>query len=190
MGLLDGLYAQLAAILWPWLVPAVAVAVVSLPAGLGLMSWASRRRFHRRNFAGVEEFGSWGQSVGHRLLESVIELLARVFLAAGIIALAAAIGAVAFGRYRDVAPSTSSASAIASPSASVDVGGARRALKDSAPNIYRALTDPGHPKTAAQGGTVSYEWTYLDKKSGASVQVKRIRITLDTAGKIVGVTNP
>ena len=41
--------------------------------------WIGSRRFGRRNFAGVEQFSSFGSSVGHRVAEGLVGLVAMVF---------------------------------------------------------------------------------------------------------------
>jgi hypothetical protein len=84
--LLNPMYAQWAHAMAPWVLPLAAVAVLLTPTGLALMVWSSRRRFYRRNFAGVEEFPSYGHVVGNRLIEGLVERSGSLLLMFGLIA--------------------------------------------------------------------------------------------------------
>jgi hypothetical protein len=190
---MDGVYAEWGRVLLPWLWPAIALAVASLTLGLILAAFVGRRRFARRNFAGIEEFGSYGEAVGHRLVEALAGLLASVLLAVGLLAFALALGGFIFGPYSRLsvpangvgqrAP-TSTPTGAGLPQASVNVEQAKKALKHTAPSVYKTLTDPSHPKTAVRGSQVTYEWNYLDKRNPATVQVRRVQITLNADGEI------
>jgi len=184
--MLDGMYAEWGRVLAPWLWPAVFAMIAGLAIGFRLVAWSGKRRFARRNFAGVEQFDSYGQSVGHRMLESLVDLAAMPFLFVGMCGFVVVLGAVVFGHYG----SSPMAATASGESVAVDVSQARAVLKESDPDTYKALVDSKHPKTTVDGTNVSYEWEYVDKQSRASAQVKRIRITLDSSGRIVGVTNP
>lgn len=88
-----------------------------------------------------------------------------------------------------------SGGAIMTPSATAstpvsDVPAAQRALKDAAPNIYDALLEKDAPVVTQDVAGVAYEWEYLEKTSKDSVLVKKIRITLDAAGNIIGTRMP
>ena len=63
-----------------YLAPAVLIAGVSFSIAVVLRLWTGRRRFGRRNFAGVEEFDGYGQAVGKRLLEGFVGLVMALFL--------------------------------------------------------------------------------------------------------------
>jgi hypothetical protein len=180
--LFDAMYADIGRAAAPWLVPASILAITGLGLGFALAAWVGRRRFHRRNIAGIEEFASYGQAVGHGLVEWLVMLVSAVFLIVGMLAFFVAAGGIIFGRYH--AP-VSAGSTAAAP---VDVLAAKAALKDADPVVYKTLANPDHPKIAVNRGLVSYEWEYLDKRTAASVQVKRIKITLDSDGRIVGVS--
>ena len=59
------------------------VGILLAVIGLALRYVINRRIFNRRNAAGVEEFTSYGASVGIRLLESIGRLLGLLLLLAG-----------------------------------------------------------------------------------------------------------
>lgn len=84
--MLNPMYAQWAHAIAPWVLPLGVAAVLLTPAGAALMVWSSRRRFHRRNFAGVEEFPSYGHVVGNRLIEGLVERSGALVLAVGLLA--------------------------------------------------------------------------------------------------------
>jgi membrane-bound metal-dependent hydrolase YbcI (DUF457 family) len=71
--------------------------------------------------------------------------------------------------------------------ASVDIPLARKRLAEASPTIAAGLTDPDHPEVLSSNGLTSFTWQYLSKPTPSSVAVKRITITLDGAGHIVGV---
>jgi len=76
------------------------------------------------------------------------------------------------------------------PAAKPDVTAAQDALRDAAPNIYGALVNPNEPAVAPDGQNVAYEWEYLEKAGKESVNVKKISITLDGGGNIIGTKMP
>ena len=86
----DSMYATWAEALAPWLLPMGLVGVVATAAGIAMLMWAGRRRFNRRNFAGVQEFSSYGQAVGRRLVEALADSFGGVVMAIGLLALFAA----------------------------------------------------------------------------------------------------
>jgi len=88
--LLDSMYAVWADAMAPWILPMALMGVVAAPTGAALLMWAGRRRFNRRNFAGVQGFNSYGQSVAHRLVEGLVDSLGGVVLAVGLFSLFAA----------------------------------------------------------------------------------------------------
>lgn len=50
--------------------------------------WVSRRRFYRRNMAGVEEFRSYGGALITRAVERVVNLTSWCLLVVGLVAMA------------------------------------------------------------------------------------------------------
>lgn len=74
--MLDQVFAGFGALLAPWVRPAAILAGCSLAVTLALWAIIGRRRFNRRNFAGVEEFDSYGSAVGHGLFEALLEFVA------------------------------------------------------------------------------------------------------------------
>lgn len=91
----DSMYATWADAMAPWLLPLALVGLAGTPAGIVLMMWTGGRRFGRRNFAGVQEFDSFGSSVLLGLGEGLVSLLGRLLLVVGLFALFAA----AYGWY-------------------------------------------------------------------------------------------
>ncbi|MBN1461649.1 MAG: hypothetical protein JXA57_19125 [Armatimonadetes bacterium] len=97
---MDAVYAQWGEAMQPWLAPLTGLAILLIPAGLALLIWANRRRFKRRNFAGVEQFSSYGQSVGSRILEGLVDRIGVLLFASGLFAgFAAGYGWWLIGRY-------------------------------------------------------------------------------------------
>ncbi len=85
-GLFDSMYAQWGQALQPWILPLAGIGIVLTPLGIALVAWSGRRRFSRRNFAGVEEFSSYGHSVGSRIIEGLVDRLGAVVLLFGLLA--------------------------------------------------------------------------------------------------------
>nr|WP_286418822.1 hypothetical protein [Myroides odoratimimus] len=56
------------------------VAVLFLSFGVGLIYWINRRRFYRRNVAGLEGFSSFEASVFIHFLERIGKLLAYILI--------------------------------------------------------------------------------------------------------------
>jgi hypothetical protein len=96
----DSMYAEWAGALAPWIPIAVVLAIVFTPAGIGLIAWSGRRRFGRRNFAGIEEFSSYSHAVGSRLIEGFVDRVGVLALATGLLAGFFAAYAVFLQRYR------------------------------------------------------------------------------------------
>ena len=86
----DSMYASWAVATAPWILPLALIGILTTPAGVALLMWAGRRRFNRRNFAGVQEFSSYGQSAGHRLAEGLADSFGGLVMAVGLLALFAA----------------------------------------------------------------------------------------------------
>ncbi len=80
------MYAQWAHAMAPWVLPLGLTALLLGPSGIALMAWAGRRRFNRRNFAGIEEFSGYGDALGSRMIEGFISLMGRLFFAVGLLA--------------------------------------------------------------------------------------------------------
>jgi uncharacterized membrane protein len=53
--------------------------------GAALLYFRRRNKFNRRNVAGVEEFKSFEHSVGNRLLEMVMKIIAYLLIILGLI---------------------------------------------------------------------------------------------------------
>ena len=58
--------------------------IIFIIIGFFLYHWVNKRRFNRRNMAGVEGFKSYEQSVFIRFLEKIGKLLAYIFIILGI----------------------------------------------------------------------------------------------------------
>uniref|UniRef100_UPI0009B74ADF hypothetical protein n=1 Tax=Myroides odoratimimus TaxID=76832 RepID=UPI0009B74ADF len=56
------------------------VGILSLVLGIGLIYWINRRKFYRRNVAGLEGFSSFEASVFIRLLERIGKWLAYALI--------------------------------------------------------------------------------------------------------------
>jgi type II secretory pathway pseudopilin PulG len=83
----DPMYASWAVATEPWILPLALIGILATLAGVALLMWTGRRRFNRRNVAGVQEFSSYGQSVGHRLAESLVDSFGGLVMAVGLLAL-------------------------------------------------------------------------------------------------------
>lgn len=73
-----------------------------------------------------------------------------------------------------------------------DTALAERRLREAAPEIHSHLVNANSPivsEDPGRPGYVSYAWEYLDRKSKNRVTVRRIKITLDASGKMVGVSD-
>ncbi len=53
--------------------------------GAALLYFRRRNKFNRRNMAGVEEFKSFEHSVGNRLLELIMKIIAYLLIILGLI---------------------------------------------------------------------------------------------------------
>lgn len=65
--------------------PSLVIGIISLVLGIGLIYWISRRKFYRRNMAGLEGFSSFEASVVARLLERVGKWLAYALIIFGVL---------------------------------------------------------------------------------------------------------
>jgi len=92
----DPMYAGWARMSAPYFWPALGLAAVSLALAVVLWMWGGGRRFGRRNFAGVEEFGNYGSAVGSRLIESLADLLASALAFVFLLSSAVVIFCLAF----------------------------------------------------------------------------------------------
>lgn len=61
--------------------------IITLVLGIGLIYWINRRKFYRRNVAGLEGFSSFESSVFVRLLERIGKWIAYVLIILGILSL-------------------------------------------------------------------------------------------------------
>lgn len=57
--------------------------VVFLASCYGLY-WTGKRAFHRRNVAGIQEFGSYGGALATNALEGIIKIACRVGIVLGV----------------------------------------------------------------------------------------------------------
>ncbi len=147
---------------------------------LAALGGEGRRRGRRRSAGNAQDDVSV-ESVGRGVLAAVLAL--AVFAGVAFFATNYASRSWrAFSTQRQMAPSQPSATTPA-----INVPQAKQALQQSSPVIFAALVDPNRPETAVVGDVVTYEWEYLEKPTAASVQVKRIKITLDAEGRLVGV---
>lgn len=161
---------------WVWALVFVVLAAVG-----GEAKGGRRRRNTRRKSSSASAPRSFGQVLAQ--LGFALALFAVIVLAGGWF-----FQAMVQSLANSAARSIPSVTAPAVPArATMNVPQAKQALQASMPNIYAELTHPDGPTVAAAGPNVSYEWQYLNKTSSASVQVRRIQITLDASGKIVGL---
>lgn len=65
----------------------VVLGVVLVIAGAVLNTWIDRRRFYRRNAAGIEEFSSYGSAMAARGLEGLAQVGARLGIGGGVVLL-------------------------------------------------------------------------------------------------------
>jgi len=63
-----------------YLFPAILLAASSFGVAIVLRLWIGKRRFERRNFAGVEGFEDYGHAVKSRFVEGFVELIMTGFL--------------------------------------------------------------------------------------------------------------
>jgi hypothetical protein len=82
----DSIYAIWGTTLAPWLGRLALAACAHVPSGLLLVAWGGRRRLYRRNFAGVEEFNSYGHMVGSRLVEDLAGRIGALMFGLGAVA--------------------------------------------------------------------------------------------------------
>ena len=64
---------------------------------------------------------------------------------------------------------------------------ARQRLREAAPEIADAVTNPDSPQVESRGEYTSYTWEYLRKSAPNQAAVKSIELTLDGSGQIAGV---
>lgn len=63
----------------------LALGIIPLVIGIGLIYWISRRKFNRRNMAGLEGFSSFEKSVFVRFLERIGKWIAYALVIVGIL---------------------------------------------------------------------------------------------------------
>lgn len=85
------------------------------------------------------------------------------------------------------AASTSN-SAPAAATLESDVPRALLRLEEADSSIAAAITNPDTPVVARDGAYTSYTWEYLRQTAPNQVAVKKITITLDTSGQMVGAS--
>lgn len=59
--------------------------IIPLVIGIGLIYWINRRRFYRRNAAGVELFSGYNTAITVRFLERMGKLIAYALIIVGIL---------------------------------------------------------------------------------------------------------
>lgn len=59
--------------------------IIALALGIGIIYWINRRKFYRRNVAGLEGFSSFESSVFIRFMERIGKLLAYGLIILGIL---------------------------------------------------------------------------------------------------------
>ena len=65
--------------------PTLVIGIIALVLGFGLIYWIGRRKFYRRNMAGVEGFSSFEASVLVRFLERLGKWIAYALILIGLI---------------------------------------------------------------------------------------------------------
>jgi hypothetical protein len=65
-----------------------------------------------------------------------------------------------------------------------DVSGAKRALKDAAPEIYPLVTDLDKPTIGEEQGYPTYTWHYVKKLAANKVKVWAITLAIDQNGQV------
>ena len=59
--------------------------IIPLVVGIGLIYWINRRKFYRRNMAGIEGFSSFERSVFVRFIEGIGKWIAYALIIIGIL---------------------------------------------------------------------------------------------------------
>lgn len=67
--------------------PTLIIAIIAIVLGAGIIYWINRRKFYRRNVAGLEGFSSFESSVFVRLLELIGRWIAYALIIIGILSL-------------------------------------------------------------------------------------------------------
>lgn len=88
-------------------------------------------------------------------------------------------------------PPTAATTTTASTTGAVthDVNLALRRLNEADPEVYAKLANPTRPRLSTTNGLPTYTWEYVTKQSPSSASVRRISVTLNSSGQIVGVTS-
>lgn len=61
--------------------------IIPIVIGIGLIYWISRRKFYRRNVAGVESFSSFEKSVFVRFIERIGKWIAYALIIYGLLSI-------------------------------------------------------------------------------------------------------
>jgi len=80
-------------------------------------------------------------------------------------------------------------SVAAQPSLTYDVASALARLKETDSDVYDALANPQSPALSETGGYATYTWDYARKASSDRVETGTFSLSLDSAGRIVGVNS-
>ena len=59
--------------------------IIALIIGIGLRYWINKRKFNRRNAAGLESFSNYEKAVGIRFIERIGKLIAWILILAGLL---------------------------------------------------------------------------------------------------------
>jgi hypothetical protein len=97
--MLDSVYATWADATAPWILPLALVGIAATIVGIALLMWTGGRRFNRRNFAGVEVFSGYGDSLLKRLVEGLAGSIGGIVFTVGLFSLFAAGYALFLQRY-------------------------------------------------------------------------------------------
>jgi len=74
-----------------WIRPFLLIALLCLVAAWAIVHVIRRRRFYRRNAAGVEEYGGYGQKVRSDAYEFALTLIATALMIGGLVAVVASL---------------------------------------------------------------------------------------------------
>jgi len=67
-----------------------------------------------------------------------------------------------------------------------DIQLAKQRLLETNPDIYGKISNPDTPKVEVAESYITYEWTAVEQRGPASVQIKPASITLDSSGQVSG----
>lgn len=171
----EGVWAYAARFLNPWILPAIGVCVGSFGVFLALELWIGRRRFNRRNFAGVEEFSSFGSSLRLRAGEGLVGVFASVFGFAFVLSGAIAVFGLAVAGYGAPAASTAGEPTLTQ---------AQIALHQVAPAAYGKVADLASPGVSFASTSTTYSFHIAKHTASNAVSIKTYSVTLAPDGTL------